>query len=120
MDVGALGRNAVSIAGRLTMKLSAVVWRPRAGVVGDELDVVVGVGLTAGPDLAQHDLVVLGQQLEVRLSPHLPVGVARVGVVGVLDAHRPPLVQRVADLRGDLLVGEVGEEREGSLGDAHG
>jgi hypothetical protein len=40
-------------------------------------------------------------------------------IVGVLDHDRPALIERVADLRLDLLVGEVGQEREGSLCDSH-
>ena len=40
-------------------------------------------------------------------------------IVGDLDAHRPALPQAVFDLRGDLLIGEIGQEREGTLGHAH-
>ena len=40
-------------------------------------------------------------------------------VVGVLDRHRPAVVERVLDLRVDLLVGEVRQEREGALSDSH-
>ena len=39
-------------------------------------------------------------------------------VVGVLDAERPALVQRVLDLGRDLGVGLVGQEGELALGQA--
>ena len=47
---------------------------------------------------------------EGALSERLRGHTARVSVVGVLDRHRPPVIERVADLRDDLLVCEVGEE----------
>ena len=40
--------------------------------------------------------------------------------VGELDGHRPAVGLRVADLRGDLAVGEIGQVREGALSDPHG
>src|SRR5205823_4534837 len=75
--------------------------------------------LPAGLHLAHRNVGLIGAEVEQREVPHLPVGVAGVGVVGVLDRDRPAVAQRVVDLRLDLLVGEVGQEREGALGDAH-
>ena len=40
-------------------------------------------------------------------------------IVGELDAHRPALPQAIFDLRGDLPVVEIGQERESPLGYAH-
>ena len=38
-------------------------------------------------------------------------------VVGVLDVDRPAVLERILDLRGDLRVGQIGQERELSLRD---
>ncbi len=59
-------------------------------------------------------------QVEHGVAPHVPVGVARVRVVGVLDRDRPLVVEAVLELSADLVVGQVGQEGEGSLCDAHG
>lgn len=40
-------------------------------------------------------------------------------IVGELDVHGPALVEAVLHLAHDLRVGEVGQEGEGPLGDAH-
>ena len=40
-------------------------------------------------------------------------------VVGVLDAHRPFVAQAIFDLRRDLPIGQIGQEREGALCDPH-
>ena len=40
-------------------------------------------------------------------------------IVGELDIHRPALFQAILHLTGDLLVGEIGQERKAALGDAH-
>src|SRR5215211_42845 len=79
-----------------------------ARVVGDQLDVVVGKALAAGGDLSHREMGVVWRQVEQRQVPHLPVGVAGMWVVRVLDRDRPAVLQRVADLRLDLLVGQVG------------
>ena len=88
-----------------------------ARVVGGDLHVVVGVRRPAVLDLDE-DRRRVGR-VEHRQVPHLPVAVARVRVVGVLDRQRPVVVEGVTDLGGDLVVGEVGQERERPLGDTH-
>ena len=59
-------------------------------------------------------------QVEHRVAVHLPVCVARVRIVGVLDAPRIALVQAVLDLQRDLGVAQVGQEAELALGQAPG
>src|SRR6185437_15068834 len=88
------------------------------GIERVELDVVVGEGLAAGAHL-RHDPGGIAD-VEHRSAEHLPVRVARMRIVRVLDGHRPSLVEAVLDLTRDLLVREVGQEREGALGDSHG
>jgi hypothetical protein len=78
-----------------------------ARVVRDQFDVLVGVRFTAGANLAQHNVHLLDRQIEQRRTPHLPVGAPRMGIVGVLDRHRPTSLERVLDLSRDLLVGEI-------------
>ena len=41
-------------------------------------------------------------------------------IVGELEVHRPAVVEAILDLGQDLIVGEIGQEREAALGDAHG
>src|SRR5439155_14433411 len=59
-------------------------------------------------------------ELEHWYSKHFPVRVARVRIVGVLDGACPALVERVLNLRTDLIVGQVGEKRKRTLSHAHG
>ena len=40
-------------------------------------------------------------------------------IVGELEIHRPALFEAILDLDEDLIVGEIGQEREAALGDAH-
>src|ERR1700712_844894 len=89
-----------------------------ARVVGDDPHVALRVLLAAGADLVHHRGRV--GQVEHRQSPHVPVRVAGMRVVGGLDRDRPLVAERVVDLEPDLVVGQVGQEREGSLGDPHG
>jgi hypothetical protein len=90
-----------------------------AGAVeGHQADVVVREGLAALGELVQHAGAVL--KVEHRHAEHLPVGVARVRVVGVLDAPGVASGQAVVDLGADLVVGQVGQEAELALGDAAG
>src|SRR5918996_1236325 len=90
-----------------------------ACVVGDQLDVVVWKALAAGGDLSYCEVGVVGRQVEQRHVPHLPVGIAGMRVVRVLHRNRPAALQRVADLRLDLLVGQVRKEGKGALCDSH-
>jgi hypothetical protein len=41
-------------------------------------------------------------------------------IVGEFDVHRPAFAEAILHLAGNLLVGEVGQERKTSLGYAHG
>jgi hypothetical protein len=41
-------------------------------------------------------------------------------IVGKFEADSPTVVDAILHLRGDLLVGQIGKEGEGSLSDAHG
>ena len=88
-------------------------------VVRDHLDVVLREGLPRGADLPHDVLRILDLRVEHGQAPHLPVRVARVRVVRVLDRDRPVVLERISQLRLDLLVGEVRQEREGPLRDAH-
>src|SRR5918996_718748 len=90
-----------------------------ARVVGDQLDVVVRKAFAAGGELCQREVGVVWCQVEQRQVPHLPVGVAGMWVGRVLDRDRPAVLQRIADLRFDFLVGEVRQEGEGALCDPH-
>src|SRR5208283_1319522 len=54
-------------------------------------------------------------EVEHRLAPHVPIGVAGMRVVGELDVHRPTVALAVGDLPGDLLIRQVGQETEGTL-----
>jgi hypothetical protein len=41
-------------------------------------------------------------------------------IVGKLDIHGPTLFKGILHLPGNLLVGEIRQERKTALGDAHG
>src|SRR4051812_28090477 len=82
------------------------------------LDVLVRVGLAAGLDFHHHAGGI--GDVEHRLSPHIPIGVAGMRVVGRLDRDRPALIERVSYLLRDFLVRQVGEEGELTLCQAHG
>ena len=71
----------------------------------------------AGGDL-EHDAGGVAH-VEHRHAEHVPISVARVRVVGVLDADRPALVEAVFDLLADLFVAQIRQKREGALGDSH-
>src|SRR5437870_5727408 len=89
------------------------------GVERHQADVVLRKGPAAALQLEQHAGGIL--ELEHRHAEHLPVGVARVRVVGVLDAPGVAAREAVVDLQRDLGIGELGEEAELALGDAvHG
>ena len=70
--------------------------------------VVIRKSFTAIVDLHQDASGIL--QVEHRHAEHFPIGVARMRVVGVLDGDRKMVLERILDLRGDLRVGEIGQE----------
>src|SRR5512139_3830012 len=70
-----------------------------------QLDVAVRMRLARLAELRHHARRVL--QVEHGHAPHLPVGVAGMRIVGVLEGHGPVLSERVLDLLRDLLVREV-------------
>src|SRR2546421_1756421 len=51
-----------------------------------------------------------------RQSPHLPVGIAWVGVIGELYIDRPVVVQTVLHLHANLVIGQRRQEGKRSLG----
>ena len=90
-----------SFLGRLTMIGHGRAFHAARGVECRHADVVIGEGLAAVVDLHQDPGRIL--EVEHRHAEHFPIGVARVRIVGVFDADRPAVLQRVLDLRGDLL-----------------
>ena len=88
-----------------------------AGIERRHPDVAVAIHLAAFGQFHHHASGVA--QVEHRQSPHLPEIVAGVRIVGEFDVHRPALLQAILDLAGNLLVGEIGQERKAALGDAH-
>src|ERR1700694_3663510 len=91
---------------------------PVGAVVAVHLDVKIGKRLPAGVDLEHDGRRIL--QVEHRQRPHVPERVARMRIVGVLDRHRPVVVDAVLDLRLDLLLAEVWQIGKCPLGDPHG
>src|SRR5690606_24441652 len=53
------------------------------------------------------------------MARHLPVGVAGMRIVSKFKADGPATIDAILNLRADLVVREVGQERECALGDAH-
>src|SRR6266568_8383536 len=102
-----------------------ILWRPvhdeRDGdglttltaVVGAHPDIVTGVGFAALVDLIQNCCRVL--DVKHRQSPHLPVAVARMGIVGELYIYRPIIVKAILYLLADLIVGQWRQEGKCSL-----
>jgi hypothetical protein len=41
-------------------------------------------------------------------------------IVGEFEIHRPAVVETILNLGEDLVVGQIRQEREAALGDAHG
>src|SRR5579883_386259 len=85
-------------------------------IEGGDANVVVREGLAARIELHEHAGRIL--QVEHGVAMHFPVGVARVRVIGVLDADGPVVLERIVELPGELLVGEIRQERELPLGEA--
>src|SRR5580698_1451503 len=80
------------------------------GVERHQADVVMREGLAAVVQFHEYAGRVL--EVEHRHPEHLPVGVARMRVIGVLDAPGVALLKAVLDLLGDLRVTELGQEAE--------
>src|ERR1700751_4131981 len=87
------------------------------GVEAGDTDVAIAIDPPAVGEFL-HDARGVAQ-VEHRQAPHLPIGVAGMGIVGELKVDRPALVETILDLAPDLLVGEIGKEREAALGYAH-
>src|SRR3984893_2344086 len=88
-----------------------------AGIERRHADVAVTIYLAALVEFHHHAGSVT--QIEHRQSPHFPEIVAWMRVVGEFDVHSPALPQAILDLAGNLLVSEIGQERETALGNAH-
>src|SRR5271157_35679 len=86
-------------------------------IVGGHLYIPIRVDLAALVDLVQRARGV--RQTEHRQAPHVPVVVPRVRVVGELHRQGPAIAERVVKLAGDLLVSEVRQVGERSLGYPH-
>src|SRR5262249_45360259 len=89
----------------------------RRSVEGDDADIAVAIDPAAIRELQHQRRRV--RAVEHRVTPHLPIGVARMAVVGEVQADRPAIVDAVLDLSPDLVVAEVGEEGKGALGYVH-
>jgi hypothetical protein len=77
-----------------------------AGVERIHLHIVVREGPAAGFHLGHHAGSIL--EVEHGIAVHLPIDVARMGVVGVFHRHRPALKEAVFDLGANLCVCEIG------------
>src|SRR4051794_18892339 len=90
---------------------------PMAGVEAAEADVSGAIHSAGFGELHHHAGGVL--EIEHRQAPHLPIGVAGMRIVGELDVHGPTIGQAILHLLGDLVVGQIGQEREAALGQLH-
>jgi len=97
------------VAGRTRLN-DVVIPDAAHGTEGTDADVMIRIGFTAVVDFHQDAGRVL--QVEHGIAEHFPIGIARVWVVGVFHAQGPALVQRVFDLSGDLLIGQIGKKRK--------
>ena len=73
-------------------------------VVGTYPDIVIRIVSTALVNL-MHDAYRIFH-VKHRQSPHLPVGIARMGIVGELYIYRPIIVKAILYLLADLIVGQ--------------
>src|ERR1700682_1594823 len=88
-----------------------------AGIERRHPDVAVAIDLAAFIELHQHARGVA--EIEHRQPPHLPEIIAGMRIVGEFDVHPPAFAEAILRLPGNLLVGEIGQERETALGYAH-
>src|SRR5664280_2699787 len=86
-------------------------------VVAVHLDVEVGECRTARIDFS-HDIVGI-REIEHGQSPHLPVHVSRMGVVGILDRQSPAIDKAISHLAFDFVVSEIGQIGKRPLSDSH-
>src|SRR2546421_5169501 len=82
-------------------------------VVGTYPDIVIRIVSTTLVNLL-HDAYRIFH-VKHRQSPHLPVGIARMGIVGKLYIYRPIIVKTILYLLADLVVGQWRQEGKGSL-----
>ena len=90
-------------------------FHPARGVKCRYPDIMIRVGFAAVIDLRQYAGRVL--QVKHRVAEHFPISVAGMRVIGVLDTYRPAVLQRIFDLRRDLLIRQRGQKRELTLRD---
>src|SRR6266702_134447 len=84
-----------------------------AAVISTHADIVMRVGFAALVDLMQNRRWILF--IKHWQSPHLPIGVARMGIIGELYIDGPVVVQTVLHLLTNLVVGQRWQEGNRSL-----
>src|ERR1019366_7419670 len=87
-------------------------------IEGTEPDVMAGERLAAALQLEHHAGCV--RYVEHRIAEHLPVDIAGMRIVRVLEPNSPPPGEAEVHLPDDLRVAQVRQERKGPLGDSHG
>src|SRR5882672_11945144 len=87
------------------------------GIERVDLDVVTRKRTAAFADL-RHDAGSVAE-IEHRHSEHLPVSVARMRVVGVLDRDGPAVAEAILDLCANLRIAQVRQKRERALREFH-
>src|SRR5438874_1473983 len=102
-----------------------IVWRPvhderegdalapLAAVVDTYPDIVMRVGFATLVDRIENGHRI--PDVKHWQSPHFPVGVARMGIVGKFYVDGPVVVQTVLYLHTDFVVGQRRQEGKGSL-----
>ena len=78
------------------------------GIETRHSNVAIAIGAAAVSEFHHDSCGIL--QIEHRKTPHLPVDIPWVGIVGEFDVHCPALVEAILDLSRNLLVGEIGQE----------
>src|ERR1035441_9491976 len=86
-------------------------------VVAVHLNVEVGESPAAFIDFS-HDIVGI-REIEHGQSPHFPVHVSRMGVIGVLDRYGPAVDKAISHLAFDFVVSEIGQIGKRPLSDSH-
>src|SRR5665213_2123229 len=78
------------------------------GIEGGDAHVVLGEGLAALVDLFEDAGRIL--EIEHGIAVHIPIGIARMRIIGVLDADGPALLEGIVELRGDLHIRQIRQE----------